>query len=561
MNLFMRILLLSLFFVLTSGNLFAQSFSEGLELYRAERFEEAAQIFADSNEERANLYAGKSYLSLMQYAHAIHHLDQALQSPVSSVRHEALYTASLAHFALENYDVSLTHLHELTRSDNRTGLRREARRFYEQIMNYLSLRERFETLYRLSSPEIRFDLVRSSHTFMDYDSYRIMVRELAELTGDSSSVQQLPSGSVSMDPFEYPDAPRGTVYNVGVLLPTFSEEDPRFTIPRNLYYGMVMAAQDFNSRNVDQKVNLLFRNSAENPDTVAEKFSELIWTTKIDAAIGPLFSEPAFRMAQLAEEYQSPMLAPLANSDSLNLDYNYTFQINPTFEVHGAEMARFAVNELGLDTLAVIADEKTLGRSSALAFRHEAERLGAHISYYIERDFASTGYDFSEITDVFTPDPVLIDSLNFTPSDAIYAPFTGQASGTMMNLLMNNLEAMGRSITLLGSEEWERASLTETQKRLFNIYYSYVFRKSRELTTQNQFEQDYQNRFGADPDRFSMIGYDTADFLFRRLLASGNPEYLSKAIREEGEYEGLIFQIQFNGKRVNQNVFIRRLAE
>jgi hypothetical protein len=37
------------------------------------------------------------------------------------------------------------------------------------------------------------------------------------------------------------------------------------------------------------------------------------------------------RMAELAEEYRVPMFAPLANSDELNLDYNYTYQMNPYF--------------------------------------------------------------------------------------------------------------------------------------------------------------------------------------------------------------------------------------
>jgi hypothetical protein len=36
--------------------------------------------------------------------------------------------------------------------------------------------------------------------------------------------------------------------------------------------------------------------------------------------------------------------------------------------MHGKQMARYAVQELGLDTLAVITERDALGRSSALSF-------------------------------------------------------------------------------------------------------------------------------------------------------------------------------------------------
>jgi hypothetical protein len=44
---------------------------------------------------------------------------------------------------------------------------------------------------------------------------------------------------------------------------------PDFLIPRNLYYGIMLAAEEFNNRNADRKVRLIFKNSAENPDTTA----------------------------------------------------------------------------------------------------------------------------------------------------------------------------------------------------------------------------------------------------------------------------------------------------
>lgn len=554
-----------LLFVLLQVSVHAQSFSEAMELYQSENYQEAAELFLNSNDDRARLFAGKSYLALTDYSNAINYLQIASESSQQNIRQEALYTLALAHFGLENYDVSLENLYELANSENQTGLQRDAQQFYNQILNYLSVQDRYQTLYKLQSPAIQFDLVNSSKAFFNEDTFRFMIDELVRLTGQTFSRQEIErdllSGMSSRTREQsYPTPPDGMVYNIGVVLPTFDENDPDFVIPRNLYYGMVLAADDFNERNRNQKVNLIFKNSAENVDTTAEAFSELAWTKKVDAIIGPLFSEPAARMAQLSEQYHIPMLAPLANSDSLNLDYNYTFQLNPTFEVHGKKMAQFAVQQLGIDSFSIITEPNSLGRNSALAFRQEAERLGANISYFIEEDFESTGYDFNQITDVFTNDPALIDSLNINPSDAVYAPFTGEASKTMINLLMNNLEAMNSDVAVLGSEEWEFASLTEYQKRAFDVYYTQSFVEDPD-TSSNFFTQDYETRFGTEPDRFSRIGYDAADYLLRSLETAGNPDYLGEVLRKRPVYNGLAFRILFDGKRINQHVFIKNLSE
>ncbi|WP_237855434.1 ABC transporter substrate-binding protein [Rhodohalobacter sulfatireducens] len=563
MKAFLTLLLL---FTFIHAQTSAQSFSEAMEMYQDENYQQAAELFLNSDDDRSQLFAGKSFLALTDYSTAINHLRNASQSTQENIRQEALYSLAIAHFILKNYDVSLEHLYELASGDNRTGLRSDAQRFYNQILNYLSIQDRYETLYKLQSPVIQFDLVRSSKPFMDAEAFRVLVNELVKTTGEAFSRQEIERELLvnlrsQTNRIEYPAPPEGMVYNIGVILPTFDENDPDFTIPRNLYYGMVLAADDFNERNRNQKVNLIFRNSAENADTTAAVFSELAWTKKIDAVIGPLFSEPASRLAQLSEEYQIPMLAPLANSDSLNLDYNYTFQMNPTFEMHGKKMAQFAVQELRMDTLGIITEEGSLGRNSALAFRHEAERLGATISYYIEQDFAATGYDFSEVTDVFTSDPALIDSLNIRQSDAVFAPFTGQASTTMMNLLMNNLEAMDSNVTVLGTEQWEFAPLTDYQKRFFDVYYTQSMVQNPDSSSANFFTDDYETRFGTEPDRFSRIGYDTANYLFRSLETAGNPDYLSRAIRNGSIFNGLAYRIFFDGERVNQHLFIRSFSE
>lgn len=543
----------------------AQSFSEAMELYRAEQFSQALEIFEQLDDDESSLFAGKIHFNNSDYYLAAQYFNRAAESDRTDIRQEAQYTLALTQFRLKQYDLSIDTLRSLIESENRTRLRIDAQRFYRQILNYLSINERFETLQRSERPSVRYDLVNESKTYVDEATYEALVYALLKMEPDSTVREELKETLITDSPLQqffnrYPTAPQGMVYNIGVLLPTFEEDDPDFTIPRNLYYGLILAADEFNSRNSDKKVRLKFKNSAVNADTSAKAFTELVWTDKVDAVIGPLFSEPAQKMAQLAEEFRTPMIAPLANSDELNLDYNYTFQLNPTFEVHGKNMARFAVQELGLDTLAVITETGSLGRAAALSFRHEAERLGAYISYYIEDDFAARGYDISGYTEIFTPDSVLIDSLGYTPTQGLYAPFTGQAAPTLSNLLLNDLEALRSEVVIMGSEEWANVNLTAFQRRLFEIYHSESFGATADTSAINFFEQDFETRFGIEADQLARIGYDTGTYLFQSLETAGNPVYLGQVLRTRNEYNGIALKIHFDSKRINQNVFINGLT-
>jgi ABC-type branched-subunit amino acid transport system substrate-binding protein len=553
--------------LLLSAVLSAQTFEEGLSLYEKEEYSEALQIFTSVDDERADLFTGKSYYALYNFPLAINYLRRAEQSNRETIRDEATYTLALSHFGLRNYDKTAILLHSLADGNNRTGLRQTATRFYNQFLGFLTNRERFNLLFSVESPAIRFDIVKNSRPFLMQSEFDVLAQELLSITTDSTwrirIEQELINGDERLRnvPGTFVSAPDGMVYNVGVVLPLFDENDPDFSIPRNLYFGMVMAADEFNSRNISQKVNLIFKNSAENRDSTSLAMAELTFSHRVDAVLGPIFSEPAEIVAGYADEYHIPMVVPLANSDELNRNYEYTFQMNPTPEAHGVQMARHAVNTLRLDTLAIITDSESIGRSSALAFRHEAERLGAHISYYIEEDFASTGYEFNEITEVFTSNSALIDSLNYVPSEGIFAPFTGQASGTMTNLLLNSLEAMRSEVVILGTQDWESVRLTDFQERFFEIYHTDSKAREEESANREFFIEDYQRRFGLEPDDFALLGFDVAAFLFQRLETSGNPAYLKKSLSEPTEYRGLSLRINMDSSRSNQHLFVRPLSE
>lgn len=552
--------------------LYGQSFNDALELFESEQYEEAATLFSlIENDDRSLLFQGKSHYALGNDLRAITLLKRAVESGSESIKKEAAFTLSLLWFRQRNYVQSLELLFELKEVADPTGIHEEARQLYSELLNFLTEKQRFQVFYQVTEDEIREDLFRNSIGRVDYDTISIMLAELesaVEASGREYAIQELRQAIGSRDSYSYnpeirPEAPEGMIYSVGVALPSFESSASDFRIPRNIYFGITLAAEEYNASNPDTKVLLRFKDTYSSPDSASRIMKEFVWNEKVDALIGPLFSEPARPMSQFSELYELPMLAPLANSDDINRNsHNYAYQLNPTFSVHGRTMAQFAVNRLNLDTLAVITETGSLGESSAIAFRQEAERLGAVIAYYINEDFAEDGYDMTPFTEIFTPDTVLIDSLGYIPVDGVYAPFTGQAAETLTRLFMNSLEAMrATDITVMGSEEWRNITFPASQQSDFAIYYSEPSTSGQEQNSLSFFREDFRNRFGFEPDEFAMTGYDAATFLFQVLKQSGNPDWLKYELQNSPLFEGVHLAIQFNGTQINQAVSIGSPSE
>jgi len=563
-----RFITLTLFVCIYSVSAYSQTFEEGLTLYEQQQYEEALKIFNSINDERSLLFAGKSHFNLQNYLKANDYLERAIKaSDEISYRQEAEFTLGLSNFRMKNYPKSIDLLHGLVISEERGRAKVDAQRFYRQMLRFFTLDQRFQIIQSTDYLFVAKDVVTSSYSIVDHLDYSALVSVLLERVTEEDQRATLASeldrpvrpGSNGKEESTL-TAPDGMVYNVGVILPGDEEPGTDMIVPRNLYYGITLAAEEFNSQNTDKKISLNFRNSHRNPDSTTTSFHDVAWRGISDAVIGPLYSETAIRMAGLAEKYRVPMIAPLANSDEINLDYNYTFQMNPTFEVHGKRMAQHAVRQLGLDTLAVITPNDALGTASARSFRREAERLGAFVSYYIEEDFSSFGYDLTDFTKVFTNNSVEADSLNYIPTEAIYAPFTGQAANTLMSLLMTDLEVLNNDMIILGSEEWQSANLSGWQERNFEIYYSQSFSEAGDTSATRLFEEDFQTRFGLDADQFSKLGYDIGNFLFESLSIAANPAQLTHSIRSRDPYNGLAIIIDMEGQRINQHVYIRPLT-
>ena len=559
-----KILFLLLIILLGHSLPSAQTLENGISLYEQGDFARAARILQQSDDPEAILFTGKSYFALNNYLLALHYLNQVSPSEQPEIYQEAQYTASLAHFQLDDFPKSLDLLKQLSDIRPSTSTTRAALTLYDQILGYLTLSQRREVFRESTQDEVRLDILESSIGLVKYSSalsllnlYKrsvptsdpLRLSRIETILGDSVSYMQ------RYNPNRIVQAPKGISYNIGVVLPEFEYEVPEYEIPQHLYFGIQLAIEEFNSENANQKAFISYRNTNDALSGAEHIINDLVWNENVDVIIGPLFSGVAKEFSNLAEEYKVPMLLPLANADSLDLYNDYVFQLNPSFATQGKVMANYAVNELGYDTLGVIAEKGSLGDPAARSFVREAEKNGGFVEYYFVENLEELGYDIRDYTQYFTTDT--LDSVDMV--EAVYAPFTGTVAATLVESMLTDLEAMRSTIAILGSEEWMNVNLEDRRLDETELYFTESFSVDTGLTSTQDFASSFRLRFNTQPNQFAYTGYDAAKIVLEILKQVKNPDYLRDALKDLNNYEGISTRVSFRGTHVNHEIQIKRM--
>lgn len=537
----------------------AQNIEIGKQLYQQGDYERALTVFERINTAESSLFAGKTLFALNNYLKAISYLNKVSPSDGVEYFQDAQYTKALSYFQLKDFAGALDVSYQLAQSPTSSPITRAGNEFYKNLIGYLTPKQRFEAFREVHADEIRLDILEFSMGKVDYSTALALSNLYKETLLEQPSlrfnrIETLLSDSISYvehyNPYFERTSPKGIAYNIGVALPEFDFDSPDYEIPQHLYFGIQLAVEEFNIKNSRAKAFISYANTSE--QSSAQIMADFVYNKNVDVIIGPLFSQVAKEFSDLAELYEIPMLLPLANADSLDLYNNYVFQLNPTFSAQGKQMANYAVNVLGYDTLGVLAEKGSLGAPAAQAFRHQAERNGAFVQYYFEENLQENGYDISDYSKFFTTDT--LDSVAMVK--AVYAPFTGTIAPTLIESLLTDLEAMQSKVAILGSEEWQNVSMENRRLDSTELFYTRSFEVDTTTPRANEFISSFRIRFQTEPNQFAFIGYDAAQIILEQLQRVKNPAYLRESLTTLKHYTGLSIDVSFNGSHVNQKVKI-----
>jgi len=568
MNLFINrsssrslILLISLLLtVCLSAAAQESAFNKALSLYETDDFAKAARTFDRIHSNRALLFAGKSYYNLGDYATAKDRLLKVQERDDSQLYGEAGYTLSLIHIKNADFNDALSQLRALKKMKAYTALSIDSKQLYNNILNYLNFEQRLEIMKKSQRDSLLYDLSRTAMGRVDYEDAQVLFTRMKKSVDNIASAQIDSLSRLLEDKSAYAALKErtkvepllGRSYNIGIGLPAFSENQREYQIARGLYQGAMLAAEQFNADHETQ-INFFFQNTGTKADS-AQQALEAFKRLDVDAVIGPLFSKQARTMAHVADQFQKPIIAPLANAQGIAEKGGFIYQVNPTFKVHGKVMARFADELLENNKTAVLAQNNTVGELSAEAFRSETKKLGGMVSDYFVENMGPDGYQLSTYVRYIT------EKTDTSAVSAIYAPFAGSNAPTLIDLLLRQLNTLESNIPVLGLPEWSNVNIDAENLANRNIYFTESFYTKPSNYKIDRFKAAYRQRFDETPNRFAMIGYDTGSFLFRALDEVANPDLLQEQLPEAPLYEGIITDIHFDGGNINQELMVFKIT-
>ncbi|GEM_PF-3628791 len=272
---------------------------------------------------------------------------------------------------------------------------------------------------------------------------------------------------------------------VDILLPMTGPLSP---IGKDMFDGIKMGVGR-------TKVELHLWDTKGNPGKVYEEAVK-ITGKEPSLIVGPLTSLNVASLLRVVEDYDIPVVSPLARDLSLIDEYDFYYPFAGKYYYELKEEMRFVVNILGYYNFAFIMPSTSSGYSLMEQARKFSLMYGVRIVF---QDFYDPeGTDFSE----------LVDRLNSVDVEAIFIPYCDEGS----YILAGQIRASENFTPIFGLESWSKRAInrglgTIDRVLIASLPIDYRVEIQRE-TSLKRFEEAFNDIFGRPPSRYNIIGYD-----------------------------------------------------
>jgi branched-chain amino acid transport system substrate-binding protein len=171
-------------------------------------------------------------------------------------------------------------------------------------------------------------------------------------------------------------------------------------------------------------IELVFADTAANPDQALEQARRLIEQEQVDFLLGIVSSSVVVPVAQLADEQQIPLIVAVAGGAPAITGPDrspYVFRTGITTGQQEPPFAWYVANELGYSRAAMFAWDFAAGHARAETFKETFLSAGGEVLYELWPPVGTT--DFGPFIGQFNPDDV----------DFVYAYFAGPGAIAFVN--------------------------------------------------------------------------------------------------------------------------------
>jgi len=289
--------------------------------------------------------------------------------------------------------------------------------------------------------------------------------------------------------------------------------------------GVRLAAEETNRRGGLLGYRLVVRPLDDEADTdvavsqVAVIEEALERGERVVAVIGHLNSGQTLAAMELYEDLDVVVITPTSSEKSLTeKGYRNFFRVNADDSVQAAVDARFLVEELGAQSVAVVHNDTEYGRGLAELLTEELNDRGAEASLSLEVGEGQSRYEEE------------VEEIAASGADAIfYAGYEIEAPYLRMALVDGGVE-----VPMLASDgAFLGATIDEAAGTAEGMYVS-AFAPSPENVANEAWIEAYQAVEYRDPDTYSVNGYVAMEVLTEGVREAGSLEAgaIAQALRE-----------------------------
>jgi branched-chain amino acid transport system substrate-binding protein len=299
-----------------------------------------------------------------------------------------------------------------------------------------------------------------------------------------------------------------------------------------LYFDQVNAAGGVEG----MKIVYFVEDDKGDPTEGANAYSKLIDQNKVSAIVGTVMSKVSLAGAPIAQNKGVPMISPTSTNPAVTLVGNYIFRACFIDPFQGFVAAKFAYNDLGKKTAAVIYDSgNDYTKGLAEVFRDEFTKMGGKITAF---ESYTTG------TSDFNAQLVKIKATN---PDVLFIPNYYNDAG----LIAKQAREMGIKAIFLGGDGWDSPDLFKIGgKAIEGGFFVNHFSKDSQVPAAKKFVADYKAKYNKDPDALAALAYEaamiTVDAIKR--AKSSDPKAIRDAM-EKTNLETLTGVVKFDQNR------------
>lgn len=196
---------------------------------------------------------------------------------------------------------------------------------------------------------------------------------------------------------------------------------------QSAYYGVNVRVRQINAAGGvgGRRLRILFRDNRGDPEVAKRDIVELVGQHNAVAVIGPLLSDAAIAVRDLAEAYGVVIISPMASSDEVTRDNPWMFRIGFSMKGEAEGIVDFQVRAFGAERCALVYDQRhtfalDLARRVGDAFRARGGRV---VGMYPMRD-ESGGKDLPGLLEKIAaekPDFIFCASYALEATEIIHA--------------------------------------------------------------------------------------------------------------------------------------------